>query len=442
MTKERILKQKNIKILIIDDDELIVKMIKIILSKNEKFNVTSLISSSSALENLIDYKYDVLLLDGHLPGISGFELLKYCKKHHPYMEVIMISGNKDLDKATNSIKDGAFDYIQKPFEPTQLINSIEQALVKQKENISDSLISTQKLNKVENIIFTNYDVIKTIGAGAMGMVSLLQHKTNSNEKRALKILKNEKTDKISHDKKLKRFLREAEIMKDIDNENIVKVYESDIYNDEISYILMEYIDGQPLTYFIKKNQLSMEHRIHIIKKLVVALNVVHKKGILHRDIKPANIVLTKNLQPKLLDFGIARIVDSNLTMEFEVFGSPAYLPPEVFTVSSAGLTEQSDIFSLGVLSYELLTGKKPFIGDTIREITKQIKYKKPIAPAIINPNIGKRIERIVGKMLEKKMSKRYLSMDLIIEDLENLEKKDTSALKRLIRKNPKKCWST
>ncbi len=433
--------KKQIRILIIDDEELIVKMIKTILSKNENYKVTSLNSSSSALEHLIDYKYEILLLDGNLPGISGFELLKYCKKHHPYMEVIIISGNKEVEKATDSIKNGAFDYIQKPFGSPKLLDTIERAVVMQEKEIHNDFTSTQFFKKTEDYIFPDYDVVRTIGAGAMGVVSLLQHKKDASNKRALKILKNEEIEGISHNKKLKRFLREADIMKDIDNENIVKVYKSGVYNEETAYILMEYVDGTPLTDFIKKNQLPMEHRIYIIAKLAKALYTVHKQGILHRDIKPANVMLTKKLEPKLLDFGIARIVDSNLTMENEILGSPAYISPEGFVVSSSKLTEQADIFSLGVLSYELFTGQKPFIGETLNEIGQAIQFKKPIIPTSINSEITERVERIIGKMIEKKTDHRYLSADLIVSDFEDLQKPMTSLLKRILRRNPVKCWS-
>ena len=204
---------------------------------------------------------------------------------------------------------------------------------------------------------------------------------------------------------------------------------------------MEYVDGTPLTDFIKKNQLPMEHRIYIIAKLAKALYTVHKQGILHRDIKPANVMLTKKLEPKLLDFGIARIVDSNLTMENEILGSPAYISPEGFVVSSSKLTEQADIFSLGVLSYELFTGQKPFIGETLNEIGRAIQFKKPIIPTSINSEITERVERIIGKMIEKKTDHRYLSADLIVSDFEDLQKPMTSLLKRILRRNPVKCWS-
>ncbi len=434
---------KKATVLIVDDDPVIRMLLEGAFKDNEKYKVISLESSGKALENLIDYKYDILLLDGNMPGISGFELLKYCKKNHPYMEVIMVSGNQDMKMAIDTIKNGAFDYIQKPFTIPHVLETVERALDKQKNEIENDFLITENLSETKLKIFPDYKVLKTIGAGTMGIVYLLQNKNDENDKKALKILKNEDTENISQSIKIERFLREAKIMKNITNSHIVKIYDSGFYEDKTSFILMEYVDGSVLTDFIKKNQLPTKQRVFIIGKLAAALFAVHKKGILHRDIKPGNVVLTKQLEPKLLDFGIARTVDSSLTMEHEVLGSPAYMSPEGFAISSSKLTPQSDIFSLGVLAYELLTGQKPFIADTINEITQAIQYSKPIAPSKINPEVSEKVERVIGKMLEKQLADRYYSADQIIAELaESENQKVTSLFRRILRKNPKNYWAT
>ncbi len=425
-------------ILIVDDDSIIRKLLNNVFKGNDNYKVAFAETSHEAFENLTVNEYDILLLDGNLEGISGFEFLKYTKIHYPLMEVIIISGNTDMIKAINSLKDGAFDYIEKPFTQENIIDTVERALVHKKTKEKDIV---QKEERLEESILPDYKFVRTIGAGAMGFVSLMENRNNPADQKALKILKDEEMEDMSQDKKIARFLRESEIMKDIDNLNVVKIYKSCIYKEKTSYILMEYVDGSSLKNFINKNNLDLKEKILIIKKIAIALDVVHRKGVLHRDLKPDNIVLTKELEPKLLDFGIARVANSDLTMNYEILGSPAYLPPEAFEVSSSKLNEQGDIFSLGVLSYELLTGQKPFLGDTIVLLTNEIQNSKPIHPSKINKEVTERMSMILAKMLEKKLEDRYLSCLEIVKDIEELNNpKRTMVLKRILRKIKPSTW--
>lgn len=423
-------------VLILDDDSMIRTMLTKILN-NEYYQPDAVATSGEALERLIDYKYDIMLLDAKLPGISGFELLKYCKKNHSMMEIIMITGNQDLNSAVTAMKDGAFDYITKPFSITKILEVMQKAIVKYKENSQNSMTDIFMLGGKKTKILPGYNVIRTIGSGTMGVVFLVK---KGNIEYALKVLR-EDEESIKHDAKTKRFIREGKILSTINHNNIVKVHSTGFLEGESPYILMEYISGKILTHYIKENSLTIEQKVFIIGQLASALATVHKKGILHRDIKPGNIIIKDGYIPKLLDFGISRIANSSLTMEYEILGSPAYMPPETFDSNDVDL--RADIFSLGIVSYELLTGQKPFNGETVNDIMYAIQFNNPIEPQKINKRIPSSIQSILAKMLKKIPKHRYNKASEIVQDINNLRKPATTAthtrLISLIKMN--KDWS-
>jgi serine/threonine-protein kinase len=412
------------RILVVDDDDMIRNMLYEILHP-EGFHIDMSHSSGDALERLIDYNYNLLLLDANLPGISGFELLKYCKKHHPAMEIIMITGNPELDDAISTVKDGAFDYIAKPFSVEKLLSRVYEAIKFQKDRLKkESLTGTESLDTANvSTPLPDYKVVRTLGAGTMGVVLLVE---KNNQKFALKILRKE-GDEVAHAAKVKRFLREAEILSQIDHPNVVKIYDSGFpHGNDVPYILMEYVEGHSLIDYIKDNDLlPLKQKLYIIAQIASALAIVHKFGVLHRDVKPSNILITDANVAKLSDFGIARISDSSLTMTHEVLGSPAYMPPESFN-SKRVVDNRSDIFSLGILAYELLTGVKPFQGETVGEMMSAIQHLRPIEPRKIKPDLPQVVQDLLANMLHKAPEERYQSATKIVTAINNLEKNDGS----------------
>jgi serine/threonine-protein kinase len=172
---------------------------------------------------------------------------------------------------------------------------------------------------------------------------------------------------------------------------------------------------------------------------------------LHRDIKPGNIIMQNDLVVKLADFGIARTLDSSMTMTMEIIGSPAYMAPEAFT-NSRDMDQRSDIFSLGVLAYELFTGKKPFHGASMAEIIHSIKTSKPVEPRKIAANIPGEAQVMIARMIAKKPEDRFSSIEEVIPELDKLlhraKVKHTPAdannkgiIARLLGDNNSKYWS-
>ncbi len=405
------------RILVVDDDEMIRTLLRKILEP-QGYSVDCSEGSGDALEKLIDYKYHLLLLDAYLPGISGFELLKYCKKHHPMMEIIMITGNPELDDAISTVKDGAFDYIAKPFSIDKLLSRVKAGLEHQRQQMLQQLSITGSniFGKNTEPPLPDYKVVRTLGTGTMGVVMLVEKESHQF---ALKILRRE-DDEVANDFRVKRFLREAEILAEINHENIVRIFESGFSEKgETPYILMEYVPGRPLTDFIKEDVLQIDQKISIISQVAAALGIVHKFGVLHRDVKPSNILVKDDLIAKLSDFGIARVADSSLTMTHEVLGSPAYMPPEMFKIGKP-IDQRSDIFSLGILSYELITGVKPFQGETVGEMMGAIQTERPQEPRKLVPDLSPNIQAILGKMLRKSSAERYQRAEEIVADIKRI----------------------
>jgi serine/threonine-protein kinase len=213
-------------------------------------------------------------------------------------------------------------------------------------------------------------------------------------------------------------MREADILAKINHPNIVKIFEYGLSPKEnVPYFIMEFVDGNPLNEHITAGDLSIKDKLVIIKQIASALAFIHEQGILHRDVKPANIIVMDDKTVKLTDFGIARIAESELTITHEMLGTPAYMSPEAFNAAREK-DQRSDIFSLGTICYELLTGIKPFSGETIAELMDSIQHEKPIEPMRIAPEIRPYVQDIMAKMLAKSPEDRFSSAAEVLRALE------------------------
>lgn len=408
------------KILIVDDEENLLAFLKELLELKNYFVETSQ-SASDAIEKLKSNKYDLILSDINMPEISGIDLLELCKKEYKNTEIMLITGDPNLDGAVQAVKKGAFDYLSKPISPERLYERVKASLNHAKHK------SPQR-SQLGNSPHHDYSVVRTLGAGNMGVVLLVK---KGNHYYAMKILRRENYDP-QHHLKVQRFIREAEILSQISHPNVIKIFEYGVSEDEeIPYIVMEFIPGRPLNHHMRSNNFNNDQIIHIIRQLANALSVVHDFGILHRDVKPSNIILTDDLTLKLSDFGIAKIESSSLSLTREILGSPAYMAPEAFE-NSIKLDNRSDIFSMGVIAYELLTGVKPFHGETIGEMMNAIKFQRPIEPLKINNSFPPYLQDILAKMLAKKPDERFSKAKDIITalDYEDARKQGKEGLTR------------
>ena len=274
------------------------------------------------------------------------------------------------------------------------------------------IVKGQKIND-------RYQIIRSIGEGGMANV-YLAYDTILDRNVAVKILRGDLAD---DEKFVRKFQREAISASSLSHPNIVEVY--DVGEDDGKYfIVMEYVDGRTLKSLIKKRgALTLPEVIDIMLQLTSAIAHAHDSYIIHRDIKPQNVLILDDGMVKITDFGIAMALNSNeLTQTNSVMGSVHYLPPE--QANGSGSTIKSDIYSLGVLMFELLTGKVPFKGDNAVEIA--IKQMKEPIPSVckINPEIPQSVENIILKACAKNPKNRYENVREMHEDLKTCLSKE------------------
>lgn len=261
-------------------------------------------------------------------------------------------------------------------------------------------------------ISDRYQIIKSIGEGGMANV-YLAYDTILDRNVAVKVLRG---DLANDEKFVRRFQREALSASSLSNPNIVEVYDVGEDNGEY-YIVMEYVEGKHLKNLLKKRgKLTVSEVVDIVLQITNGLSVAHDSYIIHRDIKPQNILILDNGLIKITDFGIAVAMNATqLTQTNSVMGSVHYLPPE--QASGKGATLQSDIYSIGILMYELLTGKLPFKGDNAVEIA--LKHLKEPMPSIRDevPDIPQSVENIILKATAKNLKNRYTDAREMYEDL-------------------------
>jgi serine/threonine-protein kinase len=250
-----------------------------------------------------------------------------------------------------------------------------------------------------------YEIIKQLGKGAMGVVYLGQD-PRINRTTAIKTFRFSDDFKPEEIEKLKeKFFREAESAGTLSHPNIVTIYDAGDEQD-LAYIAMEYLEGDNLEkYTSVESLLPMRKVIDFVADIADGLDYAHQQGIVHRDIKPANIMLLKSGVIKITDFGIARITATSQTQTGVVKGTPYYMSPEQF--SGQKVDGRSDIFSLGTMLFQLLTGKLPFYAESPAALMHQIMQTRHPDPRSINPKIVKPLVAIINKALEKDREKRY-----------------------------------
>ncbi|ORJ29058.1 Stk1 family PASTA domain-containing Ser/Thr kinase [Streptococcus oralis] len=267
--------------------------------------------------------------------------------------------------------------------------------------------------QIGKIFAGRYRIVKQIGRGGMADVYLAKDLILDGEEVAVKVLRtNYQTDPIA----VARFQREARAMADLDHPHIVRI--TDIgEEDGQQYLAMEYVAGLDLKRYIKEHSpLSNEEAVRIMGQILLAMRLAHARGIVHRDLKPQNILLTPDGTAKVTDFGIAvAFAETSLTQTNSMLGSVHYLSPEQARGSKA--TFQSDIYAMGIIFYEMLTGHIPYDGDSAVTIALQ-HFQKPL-PSVIaeNPSVPQALENVVIKATAKKLSDRYQSVSEMYMDL-------------------------
>jgi serine/threonine protein kinase/Tfp pilus assembly protein PilF len=288
----------------------------------------------------------------------------------------------------------------------------------------------------------DYELLEVIGRGGQGVV-YRAHQKSLNRTVALKMISLGSWATEAH---LKRFRREAEAAASLEHPGIVPIYEVG-ERDGSCYFSMRFVEGGQLDRVIKRKPMSIRQVAELISKVARTVHYAHEHGILHRDIKPGNILLDEKGEPLLTDFGLARLAEaeSTVTRTKEVMGTPSYMAPEQAVGDNAAVSSATDVYGLGAVLYQLLTGHPPFAGGTTYETIKLVLDTEPRQPRLLNPKVDRDLSTICLKCLEKDPKRRYSSALALAEDLEHWLKHEPIQARRTglftrgrkwVRRNP------
>ncbi len=263
--------------------------------------------------------------------------------------------------------------------------------------------------------FGDYELLEEIGRGGQGVVYRARQKS-LNRTVALKVIGLGRWSSTPH---LRRFRRDAEAAASLEHAQIVPIYEIG-ERDGSCYFSMKFVEGGRLDEVAKREPMSARRAAELLVKIARTVQFAHEHGILHRDIKPGNILLDRDGEPHLTDFGLARLIEqeSTITNSFEVLGTPSYMSPEQATGHAKELTPAADVYSLGAVFYHMLTGEPPFAGGTTYETIRMVLETDPRNPRTRNGKLDTDIATICLKCLEKDPAKRYPTAKALADDLE------------------------
>ena len=265
---------------------------------------------------------------------------------------------------------------------------------------------------IGKLLDNRYEILEVIGTGGMAVVYKARcHRLNRLV--AIKILKDEN---LQDEDFRRRFHAEGQAVGMLSHPNIVSVYDVSTSGDA-DYIVMELIDGISLKqYMEKKGVLNWKETLHFATQIAKALEHAHSRGLVHRDIKPHNVMVLKNGSVRVADFGIARVMTDSNTLTKETLGSVHYISPE--QAKGSQVDNRSDIYSLGVVMYEMITGRTPFDGESPVSVAIQHIAGGAVKPSVINPNIPKGLEQIIMKAMAHNLNMRYVSAGAMLADMD------------------------
>jgi serine/threonine protein kinase/thioredoxin-like negative regulator of GroEL len=280
--------------------------------------------------------------------------------------------------------------------------------------------------EIPNWQLAGYEILRELGRGAAGIIYLARQ-ASTNRLVAVKAIALSATDA----QRLVRQRQEASILSRLQHPHVVQIYDV-IEIDGMLYLIIEYVNGLTLLEFTAGKPQPPKEAARLARTLAEAIHVVHEAGILHRDLKPSNILLTSLGDPKITDFGLAKLLssDAQLTTDNCLLGTPCYMPPEQASANGRIAGREGDVYSLGAILYELLTGRPPFVGVTILDTLSLIRDRDPIPCRTLQPKTPRDLETICLKCLEKAPQRRYATAAALAADLERFLQGSTIEARR------------
>ena len=417
------------KILIIDDSPDFRALVRLYLSKElkqseiEEYEVEKLGRPSDDFDWA---RYDVLLLDYNLgDDEDGLEWLKTFRKKPGFPPTVVLTAEGDEYVAVRSVKFGAADYInKKDISPKRLKVIVEEAveyndekIAEQNRNINEATQIIRKIRRDNKLLTddeldTGYRFVRVIGQGGMSTVYLAE-RVSDRQSLVLKVID---LTNVRDETLIKRFMQEADLIAELRSPFVVKIYESGM-TEEYGYIAMEFFPRGDLK---QRMELTIPPDVafNYMTHIAYGLDAIHSIGIIHRDLKPANIMFRGDDSLALADFGISKKIEgsSELTTVGQVLGTPHYMSPEQGEGKS--IDYRSDLYSAGIMLYELLAGVKPFSANTAAAIIYQhVHTDIPRLPRELD-----HYQDIIDKAMAKDPEERYQTAKELISDLESAEK--------------------
>ena len=262
--------------------------------------------------------------------------------------------------------------------------------------------------------FGNYRILEEISRGAMGVV----YKARQRVLKRVVALKVLIAGDLATEVQVARFQREAQAAARLRHPAIVPIHEVGVYDGK-HYYTMDYIEGRPLSDLVAEGEITTRRALDVTHEVAEALDYAHRRGVIHRDIKPSNIMIDPDGGVHIMDFGLAKQLDSDtkFTRTGTTVGTPAYMPPEQASGESLRVGPRADIYALGAVLYEMLTGRPPFSGDTMMGTLMQVLNDDPVPPKKLNPRIHRDVQTVVLKSMEKNPDRRYRTMGALAADI-------------------------
>jgi eukaryotic-like serine/threonine-protein kinase len=260
----------------------------------------------------------------------------------------------------------------------------------------------------------DYEILEEVGRGGMGVVYKVRHR-RLNRVVALKMLPGRA---LAGPEELQRLRREAEVLARLNHPNIVPVYDSGEWDGQ-PYFAMEFVDGGTLDRKLGGLPRPAREAVTVVETLARAVHFAHQHGVVHRDLKPGNVLLTSDGTPKISDFGLAKLLegDAGQARSEAVMGTPPYMAPEQAAGRSKEMGPTTDVYALGAILYEMLTGRPPFQGESRDATLEQVRSQEPVSPRRVQPRVPRELELICLKCLEKGPGRRYSSAAVLAEEL-------------------------